>query len=333
MKSADKILEVKNLCTSFFTANGEVKAVNDVSYFVNKGEIVAVVGESGCGKSVTQLSVMQLIQSPPGKIKSGEVIFDGKNLLEYSPKEMRNVRGAKIAMIFQEPMSSLNPIITIGNQLVEVIQTHKKVSKKEAYQMAEEALKSVGIPDPKARLKNYPFEMSGGMRQRVMIATAVACESEILIADEPTTALDVTTQSQVMELLVDIVHKRNMSLVIVTHNLGVVNRYADRIYVMYAGHVVESGTTKQLLTNPQHPYTLGLLNSVPKLDDSKEDSLIPIPGNPPDLANQPDVCPFIPRCSFASDDCKKKCMPKLVEVEKDHFVACYCDNVKEKNHE
>ena len=321
----ERLLEVRSLRTSFFTHEGEVKAVNNVSYYINRGEVVAIVGESGCGKSVTQMSVMQLIQSPPGKILGGEVIFEGKNLLEYGPtsKEMQGIRGEKIAMIFQEPMTSLNPVITVGKQLTEVIRTHKKVSKKEALEIAENALKDVGIPDAKARLDNYPFEMSGGMRQRVMIATAVACGADLLIADEPTTALDVTTQAQVMELLIDLVRKKGMSLIIVTHNLGVVNRYADRIYVMYAGHIVEQGTTEQLLTSPKHPYTVGLLESVPRIDDDGQ-QLIPIQGAPPSLANLPDVCPFKPRCRFATEQCANSNMPELVKVEEPgHCVACY----------
>ena len=324
----DYLLEVKNLRTSFFTSNGEVKAVNNVSFHVNRGEVVAIVGESGCGKSVTQMSIMQLVQSPPGKILGGEVNFNGKNLLQYGPnsKEMRSIRGNKIAMIFQEPMTALDPVMTIGAQLVEVIRTHRKVSKKEALAIAEKALDSVGIPDAKARLSNYPFEMSGGMRQRAMIATAVACESELLIADEPTTALDVTTQAQVMELLVDIVHKRNMSLIIVTHNLGVVNRYADRIYVMYAGHVVEQGTTEQILKHPNHPYTEGLLASVPKLEEEVGEKLVPIPGTPPNLTDIPDICPFIPRCRYACDKCRNSVMPPLERTgESGRYLACYVD--------
>lgn len=326
MQENNILLDVKHLRTSFFIGDSEVKAVNDVSYIVRKGEVVAIVGESGCGKSVTQLSVMQLIQMPPGRILGGEVLFEGENLLNYEPtsKKIRSIRGKKIAMIFQEPMTSLNPVITVGKQLVEVIQTHKKVSKSEAYELAEQALVDVGIPDAKARLKNYPFEMSGGMRQRVMIATAVACNSELIIADEPTTALDVTTQAQVMELLVNLVRKKGMSLVIVTHNLGVVNRYADRIYVMYAGHIVEQGTTEQLLSRPRHPYTVGLLESVPRLDDSEGQQLVPIQGAPPSLANLKDQCAFLPRCKFKCDRCKDLPIPPLVETaEKGHCIACY----------
>lgn len=336
MRSEKKhLLEVNHLRTSFFTHNGEVKAVNDVSFFVDPGEVVAIVGESGCGKSVTQLSIMQLVQSPPGKILGGEVLFDGKDLLQYEPgsPQMRSIRGEEIAMIFQEPMTSLNPIITVGNQLVEVLRTHKKgLSRKEALKQAEQALEDVGIPDPKARLKNYPFEMSGGMRQRVMIATAVACNSRLIIADEPTTALDVTTQAQVMELLLDIVRKKGTSLVVITHNLGLVNRYADRIYVMYAGRVVESGITEELLTRPGHPYTIGLLDSVPRLDDEKDRELVPIQGTPPNLADLPEQCAFLPRCRFACQQCRESCAPPLCRAEgQAHYVACHrnMDEVKQ----
>ena len=328
----ERLLEVKNLKTSFFTASGEVKAVDNVSYYVDKGEVIAVVGESGCGKSVTQMSVMQLIQSPPGKILSGEVIFEGKNLLDYGPasKEMQAIRGAEIAMIFQEPMTALNPVYTVGNQLTEVIRKHKKVSKKEAWALGIEALRAVAIPDPEARMKNYPFEMSGGMRQRVLIAIAVACGSKLIIADEPTTALDVTIQAQVMELLQDIVAKNGTSLVIVTHNLGLVTRHTSRIYVMYAGKVIESGTTEQLITKPRHPYTMGLLNSVPLLQETTDEELIPIKGAPPNLANLPDTCAFLPRCPFATDECRSKPYPERRQVEGiEHYICCHRDVHKE----
>ena len=322
----NRLLDVRDLKVSFFTPGGEVKAVGGVSYHVDREEVVAVVGESGCGKSVTQMSVMQLIQSPPGKIVGGEVWFDGKNLLEYGPKskEMREVRGAEISMIFQEPMTSLNPVYTIGQQLGEVIRTHMKVGKKEARKIGEEALAAVGIPDPGERMKQYPFEMSGGMRQRVLIATAVACHSRLIIADEPTTALDVTTQAQVMELLLDVVKRYKTSLVVVTHNLGLVSRYAERIYVMYAGRVVESGTTEQLLTKPAHPYTIGLLAAVPSLDDEKGQKLVPIHGAPPNLADLPDTCAFLPRCPYACEKCRNAPYPELRAMEgKDHFAACH----------
>ncbi len=323
----DKILlEVKNLRTSFFTNAGEVKAVDDISYYINKGEVVALVGESGCGKSVSQLSVLQLVQSPPGKILGGKVIFEGMNLLDFSPnsKEMRGIRGAAISMIFQEPMTSLNPIITVGNQLTEVIRTHKKADKKDAWQIATRALAEVEIPDPVNRMKNYPYEMSGGMRQRVMIATAIACDSKLIIADEPTTALDVTTQAQVMELIINIIKKYGKSFLLVTHNLGIVTRYANRIYVMYAGKVVESGKTEELMTKPKHPYTIGLLNSVPKLDDSKEKDLVPIKGTPPSLINLQKMCTFLPRCPYANEACKSNDFPGLRKIEgHEHFVACH----------
>lgn len=324
----NRLLEVKDLKVSFFTPGGEVKAVGGVSYYVDREEVVAIVGESGCGKSVTQMSVMQLIQSPPGKILGGSVVFQGKELLDYDAKskEMRAIRGAEIAMIFQEPMTSLNPVFTIGQQLTDVIRTHMKVSKKEAWEIGVKALEAVGIPDPAERMKNYPFEMSGGMRQRALIAIAVACRSKLIIADEPTTALDVTTQAQVMELLLDLVKKYKTSLVVVTHNLGLVSRYADRIYVMYAGRVVESGTTEELLTNPRHPYTLGLLKAVPKLDDEKEEDLVPIPGAPPNLAKLGDGCAFYPRCPYACETCRDSARPELREVgKKGHYCACHID--------
>ena len=238
MEQQKVLLDVKNLRTSFFTDDGEVKSVNDVSFHVNEKEVVAVVGESGSGKSVTQLSVIQLIQSPPGKILGDEVWFEGKDLMKFTKNEIKEIRGNGISMIFQEPMTSLNPVYTVGNQLTEVLRSHSKMSKKEAWQRGVEALAAVGIPDPESRMKNYPFEMSGGMRQRVMIAIAVACNSKLIVADEPTTALDVTTQAQVMELLLSLVKEKGTSLIVVTHNLGLVTRYADRIYVMYAGRIV-----------------------------------------------------------------------------------------------
>ena len=324
----NRLLDVKDLKVSFFTPNGEVKAVGGVSYHVDKEEVVAIVGESGCGKSVTQMSVMQLIPTPPGKILGGEVWFDGRDLLRFGPKskEMRAVRGAEISMIFQEPMTSLNPVFTVGQQLSEVIRTHMRVGKKEAWDIGVKSLEAVGIPDPAERMKNYPFEMSGGMRQRVLIAIAVACRSKLIIADEPTTALDVTTQAQVMELLLNVVKEYQTSLIVVTHNLGLVSRYAKRIYVMYAGRVVESGTTEDLLTAPRHPYTLGLLQAVPKLDDNKEQDLVPIHGAPPNLANMPEGCAFLPRCPYACDKCRTSPYPELRSVgEHEHFAACHLD--------
>lgn len=330
-----KLLQVNNLRTSFFTNAGEVKAVDDISYYIDRGEVVALVGESGCGKSISQMSVMQLVQSPPGKILGGEVLFEGENILLYGSrsKEMRNIRGAKIAMVFQEPMTSLNPVLTIGSQLCEVIMTHSAMSKQKAWQRSIEALESVGIPDAPERMKNYPFQMSGGMRQRVMIAIAIACQSKLIIADEPTTALDVTTQAQVMELLLKTVKNYGTSLLMVTHNLGLVTRYAQRIYVMYAGKIIESGTTERILTHPKHPYTIGLLRSVPRLDDDSSSKLIPIEGTPPNLANLPTHCAFYARCPFACESCKLRTVPTLREVDRDeHFVACYRD-IGEKDYE
>lgn len=324
---SDRLLEVKDLCTSFFTYKGEVKAVNHVSYYLDEQEIIAVVGESGCGKSVTQMSVMQIVQSPPGRIIGGEVLYKGKDLLKLTSEEMRSVRGAEIAMIFQEPMTALNPVITVGKQLTEVIRAHSSLNKKEAWAKAIESLAAVGIPDPEARMKNYPFEMSGGMRQRVCIAIAVACNSKIIIADEPTTALDVTTQAQVMELLQEAVDKFKKSVLIVTHNLGLVTRYASRIYVMYAGQVVESGTTEALMTNPSHPYTLGLLKSVPSLEDERGKALVPIDGAPPNLADLPETCPFLPRCKYATEQCRSRKNPelRLIDEKSQHYIACHIE--------
>lgn len=328
----NRVLEVKNLKTSFFTPAGQVKAVDDVSYYLNEQEIIAIVGESGCGKSVTQMSVMQLIQSPPGKILGGQILFEGKNLLDYSAKskEMRKIRGAGIAMIFQEPMTSLNPVYTIGEQLTEVIRTHTKCSQKEAWKIGVESLEAVGIPDAKERMRNYPFQMSGGMVQRVLTATAIACRSKIIIADEPTTALDVTTQAQVMELLLSIVEKYKTSIIVVTHNLGLVTRYTNRVYVMYAGKIVESGTTEDILMHPQHPYTLGLLDCVPKLTHKKDQELVPIQGAPPRLQDLPLGCAFAPRCPHAFNLCKEK-SPVLRSVgENEHWAACHLDGESQK---
>lgn len=326
----DALLEVNDLEVQFFTPQGIVKAVNGISYYINPNEVIAFVGESGCGKSVSQMATIQLIQSPPGKITGGEVLYKGINLLAYGTNspEIHDVRGAEISMVFQEPMTSLNPIFTVGSQIVDVIRTHRKVSKKEARSIAKKALKDVGIPDPDKRMNSYPFEMSGGMRQRVLIAIAIACQSELIIADEPTTALDVTTQAQVMELLLQIVREKKKSLVVVTHNLGLVSRYADRIYVMYAGRIVESGTTEEILAHPKHPYTKGLLHSVPRLDDDKKEELKPIEGAPPSLLNIQDTCAFAPRCPYYSDRCKHVHFPPLVKVDgesESHFVACFLE--------
>jgi len=318
-----KLLEVKNLQTHFNTEGGVVKAVDGVTYHVSEQEIVGVVGESGCGKSVTQLSIMQLISSP-GKIVGGEVLFEGTDLLKYSPKstEMREVRGGKIAMIFQEPMTSLNPVLTVARQLTEMLQLHLKMNRKEARDRAIELLTLVGIPGAKSRVDDFPHQFSGGMRQRVMIAIGLSCNPKMLIADEPTTALDVTTQAQLLELMKDMVERFRTSLVIVTHNLGVVARYAQRIYIMYAGRIVESGTTKDIFSNPRHPYTRGLLRCVPRLDEERGRKLVPIDGLPPNLINMPPTCAFYPRCSERGDGCSLDSYPSTIDVGNEHFVSC-----------
>lgn len=322
------ILKVKDLKTQFNTESGLVQAVSGVSYYINEQEIVGVVGESGCGKSVTQLSVMQLINSP-GKIVGGQVFFEDKNLLQYPAKgpEMRSIRGAKIAMIFQEPMTSLNPVLTIGQQLTETLKLHLVMSKEEARQRAIELLDIVGIPGAASRIDDYPHQFSGGMRQRVMIAMGMSCNPRLLIADEPTTALDVTTQAQLLELMQSMVVRFRSSLVIVTHNLGVVARYAQRIYIMYAGKIVEEGTCKEIFRRPRHPYTMGLLKSVPRLDDSAGKRLVPIDGMPPNLTQMPPTCAFLPRCPYRIKQCMVEPWPELKQVEgTGHFVRCYLND-------
>ena len=319
------LLDVKNLRTEFHTDSGVVKAVDGISYHINEHEIVGVVGESGCGKSVSQLSVMQLVQKP-GQV-TGEVIFENKNLLNFQPnsKEMRSVRGSKIAMIFQEPMTSLNPTLTVGWQLCEMLQLHLGMSKVDSRKRATELLQMIGIPAAEKRLDDYPHQFSGGMRQRVMIAMGLSCNPKLLIADEPTTALDVTTQAQLLELMKDVVGKFGASLVIVTHNLGVVARYVDRINVMYAGRIVEQGTCKEIFAHPHHPYTIGLLKSVPRLDELQGRKLIPIPGMPPDLIGMQNTCAFLPRCSYCTEQCRQQPWPKLVQIKGEHYVSCYAN--------
>jgi peptide/nickel transport system ATP-binding protein len=319
----DSLLDVRNLQTHFNTEGGLVKAVDGVSYYINEQEIVGVVGESGCGKSVTQLSVMQLISSP-GKVVGGEIIFEGHNLLKYEKNgpEMRSVRGAKIGMIFQEPMTSLNPVLTVRKQLTEMLQLHLNMNNQEARDRAIELLTLVGIPGAKNRVDDYPHQFSGGMRQRVMIAIGLSCNPRILIADEPTTALDVTTQAQLLELMKDMVERFRTSLVIVTHNLGVVARYAQRIYIMYAGRLVESGTTKEIFSNPLHPYTRGLLRCIPRLDEERGRKLVPIEGLPPNLINMPPLCAFYARCAERTAECSSGGYPPFVDVGNDHRVGC-----------
>jgi len=319
------LLEVINLKTEFSIDGTTVKAVDGVSYYVDEGEIVAFVGESGCGKSVTQYSCLQLIPSPPGRIVDGEVWFEGADLLKYAPnsEEMRSVRGGKIGIVFQEPMTSLNPVLTVGRQISESLMLHLNLSKAQARERAIELIKMVGIPDANQRVDDYPHQFSGGMRQRIMIAMAMACNPKLLIADEATTALDVTTQAQILEMLRGIVKKTKTALVLVTHNLGIVARYAERIYVMYAGEIVESGTTKEIFANPRHPYTIGLMKAVPRLDDPKDRRLVAIDGTPPNLANKPATCPFLPRCAYKTDACFKAPAPKLREIQPGHWAACH----------
>jgi len=320
------LLEVENLKTQFKTEDGLVKAVDGVSFSIDENEIIGIVGESGCGKSVTMLSVMQLITNPPGKILDGNVNFEGHDLLKFEQNgmEMRQIRGGKIAMIFQEPMTSLNPAITIGRQITEMLELHLKQDRDTARTRAIELLKMVGIPEPQTRLDDYPHQFSGGMRQRVMIAMALSCNPRILIADEPTTALDVTTQEQIFDLMKDMVTRLKAALVIVTHNLGVVARYAERIYVMYAGHIVEAGSSMDIFHDPRHPYTVGLLNSVPRLDEELGRKLIPITGMPPNLIDMPPICSFAPRCQFKTEECQK-INPQLREIGPGHSISCLVD--------
>ena len=326
------LLEVKNLATQFHTEGGVVKAVDGVSYHIDEQEIIGLVGESGCGKSVSQLSVMQLISSP-GKIVGGEIIFEDQNLLKYEANgaKMRSIRGAKIAMIFQEPMTSLNPVLTIGRQLTETLELHLGMNGETARTRAIELLSLVGIPSGENRINNYPHQFSGGMRQRVMIAMAISCNPRILIADEPTTALDVTTQAQLLELMKAMVERFHASLIIVTHNLGVVARYAQRIYIMYAGRIVEAGTTKDIFANPRHPYTIGLLKCIPRLDEEKGRKLVPIEGLPPNLINMKATCAFAPRCSTGSKRCSKDPWPPLTHIGNQHYVGCFLNDEEKKS--
>jgi len=316
------VLDVRNLSTQFHTSSGVIKAVNDVSFTVNEGEVLAIVGESGCGKSVSALSVMRLIPTPPGEITSGQVLFGGRDLLKLSNKEMQEVRGGQIGMIFQEPMTSLNPVMTIGSQIAEPLKIHKNLSKDQALDKAAELLESVGVPDARQKMDDYPHQMSGGQRQRVMIAIAMSCDPKLLIADEATTALDVTVQAQILELLIKITEESRTALVIITHNLGIVARYANRVNVMYAGRIRESGSAIDVYKNSAHPYTAGLLSSVPNLMASTDGKLASIDGEIPDLANLPSGCAFEPRCTFAQDRCRSE-DPLLQEVGSEHIAACW----------
>ena len=323
--SPNTLLDVRDLRTHFFTHEGVVQAVNGVSFDAKEGETVALVGESGCGKSVTSLSIMRLISDPPGRILSGEVYFDGVDLLQLSSQELRKTRGGEIAMIFQEPMSSLNPVLTIGNQVSESMMSHLEMTKAEARDRALELLNHVGISDPERRIDQYPHEFSGGMRQRVMIAIAMSCHPKLIIADEATTALDVTIQAQILDLLKGLARESGVTLILITHNLGVVARYADRINIMYAGSIIERGTTKEIFRNPRHPYTQGLLRSIPRVDRSRKELLETIDGQPPDLIGLGEGCPFMPRCSHAIERCGQE-FPDETMITDTHRSACWVAN-------
>ena len=316
------LLEIKDLKTYFFTEEGVVKAVDGVSYDLQAGETLGLVGESGCGKSVSALSILRLIASPPGKIVGGEVLFEGEDLLKVNENEIRHIRGNRIAMVFQEPMTSLNPVLTIGRQLTEALELHLKLDGAAAKRRAIQLLEMVGISDSAARIGDYPHQFSGGMRQRVMIAMALSCNPKLLLADEPTTALDVTIQAQVLEILARLSREFGTAIIIITHNLGVVARYADRVNVMYAGKIVESAGAAELYGNPKHPYTLGLLKSVPRLDQDRKSRLDPIEGVPPDLINMAPGCSFYPRCTYRVDKCAQE-VPPLLKANEKHTVACW----------
>jgi oligopeptide transport system ATP-binding protein len=316
------LLKVNDLKTIFKTDEGIVRAVNGVSFVVNKQETIGIVGESGCGKSVTNLSLMGLIPSPPGKIISGEALFDGLDLLHINDKQKRRIRGKKISMVFQDPMTSLNPYLRISTQMTEVLLEHENINKKQALERSVEMLRLVGIPDPEKRIFAYPHEFSGGMRQRVMIAMAISTNPELLIADEPTTALDVTIQAQILDLLQSIQDKIKMSIILITHNLGVVARMTERIIVMYAGYIVEENMTDEIFYNPSHPYTKGLLKSIPRIDEEEKSKLYSIPGSPPNLVNLPEACPFYPRCDRKIEICTKS-VPELKQISETHRLACF----------
>ena len=316
------LLQVNDLRTYFYTDEGVVKAVDGITFDLEEGETLGLCGESGCGKSVSALSLMRLIADPPGKIISGEVFFDGEDILQVDMNEMRNIRGAKMSMVFQEPMTSLNPVLTVERQLTETLQLHMGMGKAESRKEAVELLVRVGIPDPERRVKQYPHQLSGGMRQRVVIAMALSCTPRLIIADEPTTALDVTIQAQILELMKNLTREFGVALIVITHNLGVVARYADRVNVMYAGKIVERGTAREIYGNPRHPYTVGLLHSVPRLDLPRREKLEAIEGQPPDLINLPEGCSFRERCRWAIDKCATD-TPPLMLTSDGHWSACW----------
>jgi oligopeptide transport system ATP-binding protein len=321
------LLQVKDLRTYFNTEEGIVKAVDGVTWDVQEGETLALVGESGCGKSVSALSVLRLLPIPPARIVSGEVLFDGEDLLKLGEEEIRHIRGNRISMVFQEPMTSLNPVLTIGKQLTESIELHLRLDKEAAIARAIQLLEMVGVAEAERRIGDYPHQFSGGMRQRVMIAMAMSCNPRLLIADEPTTALDVTIQAQVLEVMHRLSQEFGTAVVIITHNLGVVARYADRVNVMYAGKIIESSTASKVYADPRHPYTLGLLHSVPRLDQVTGEKLVPIEGLPPDLGRLPPGCAFYPRCTYRVDKCREE-YPPLQLVAEGHYAACWVDVTK-----
>jgi oligopeptide transport system ATP-binding protein len=316
-----KLLEVNDLHVSFFTPVGEVKAVGGISYDLGYNEVMGIVGESGSGKSVEAYSIIGLLQSP-GKVTGGEILFEGRNVLEFSSKEMQSFRGNEISMIFQNPMTCLNPVYTVGDQLIEAVRCHEDISKEEAKKRALEMLTLVGINNVEERFSQYPHELSGGMRQRVMIAMGLICNPKLLIADEPTTALDVTIQAQILELMKDLQKKTEMSIVFITHNLGVVAEICDRVSVMYAGQIVEQGKVDDIFYNPHHPYTMGLLRSMPNIEESSHEKLIPIEGTPVDMLNPPAGCPFGPRCEFCMNICLRE-NPPLIQVAEGHRASCW----------
>jgi len=316
------LLEVRGLKTRFFTQEGVVKAVEDVSFSLRASETLGVVGESGSGKSITGLSIMRLVPAPYGRIVEGSILLDGVNLLTVGDDEMRGVRGRKIAMIFQDPMTSLNPVLTIGRQISEALEEHMGLSGRQARQRSIELLKLVGIPNAEQRIDQYPHQFSGGMRQRVVIAMALSCNPKLIIADEPTTALDVTIQAQILDLLRKLQSEFETGIIMITHSLGVVAGVADRIQVMYAGSIVETGTTEAIFAEPRHPYTVGLMKSIPRVDGREKERLNPIRGMPPDLIDLPNMCPFAPRCGYARPACLKA-RPPLIEVSPGHFSACW----------
>jgi oligopeptide/dipeptide ABC transporter ATP-binding protein len=318
------LLKIRNLHTYFFLDEGVVKAVDGLDLDMREGETLGIVGESGCGKSVTALSILQLIPSPPGKIVKGKIYFEGRDLLALSEAEMRKIRGRSISMIFQEPMTCLNPVFQVGDQISEILRLHERISRKEAWKRSIEMLRTVGIPSPERRVKEYPHHLSGGMRQRAMIAMALACSPKLMIADEPTTALDVTIQAQILELMALLKQEKAMSLILITHNLGVIAETVQNVMVMYAGRIFEYADVRSIFMNPKHPYTQGLLNSIPRVDreDAKKERLEAIPGLVPSLLDLPEGCKFLERCKYAFHPCAKE-EPPLRENDSGHFVRCW----------